>query len=287
VPAPAAPVFAAPAAVGAPQPHEVLPLPPEAASVPFETTLDADEAALDALREGLDGPAEGVWYMPTEWIGVTPWETSVEFGLNGSTGTNESVSIRAGGRIARSSRFSKLDLDTTYNRTTNRGTATQNNAQLNARHDWLLHESSPWTLYGTLTVFYDEFQAFDLQSNANTGVGYRFVDEPGLELIGRFGAGTSREFGGPDDRWVPESHLGFEYSQRLSAAQRFYGKFDYFPEWDQVGEYRLVADVGWELSFDHPSNMSLKLSATDRFDSTPNGVDPHLVNYSLLLLLKL
>ncbi len=32
---------------------------------------------------------------------------------------------------------------------------------------------------------------------------------------------------------------------------------------------------------------SLKISANDRFDSTPNEADPHLVNYSVLLLLKL
>ena len=42
-------------------------------------------------------------------------------------------------------------------------------------------------------MFYDEFQAFDLQTNANTGVGYRFVHEPELDFIGRLGGGTSRE----------------------------------------------------------------------------------------------
>ena len=33
--------------------------------------------------------------------------------------------------------------------------------------------------------------------------------------------------------------------------------------------------------------FSLKLSASDRYDSTPDGVSPHLLNYSVLLLLKL
>jgi hypothetical protein len=142
-------------------------------------------------------------------------------------------------------------------------------------------------LYATGEVFYDEFQAFDLQTSANTGIGYRFVHEPEVEFIGRCGAGTSREFGGPDERWVPESLLGFEFNQVLSRTQQFYGKLDYYPEWDEIGEFRLVADCGWQIQLNEPSNVSLKISASDRYDSTPNGAEPHLVNYSVLLLLKL
>jgi hypothetical protein len=151
----------------------------------------------------------------------------------------------------------------------------------------MLDDASPWTLFATNNVFYDEFQAFDVQTNANTGVGYRFVYDPELNIIGRLGGGTSREFGGPDDRWVPESLVAFEYNQRLTQTQKFYTKLDWFPEWDDVGEYRMVADAGWEIELVQPSNLSLKISANDRYDSTPNGAEPHLVNYSVLLLLKL
>jgi len=221
------------------------------------------------------------------WLAPAPWDTSLELGLNGSSGTNESLSLRAGGSTKRQSRYSKLTMSSYYNRTTRGGTATQNNATFDIRNDWLLDESSPWTLYGTGNVFYDQFQAFDLQTNVNSGVGYRFIHDPELEIIGRCGAGASREFGSPDDRLVPESLFGFEYSQKLSSTQKFYGKLDYFPEWDEIGEYRIVADMGWEIALVEPANMSLKLAASNRYDSTPNGANPHLVNYSILLLLRL
>jgi putative salt-induced outer membrane protein YdiY len=224
---------------------------------------------------------------PTMWFDPLPWDTGIELGVNGSSGTSESLSVRTGGYVKRESRFSKLDLRSYYNYTTTGGFPTQNNAELDARNDWLLDDRSPWTLYGTGNLFYDEFQAFDLQTSANTGVGYRFVHEPGLDFIARFGGGVSREIGGPDDRWVPESLLGFEYAQQLSPTQKFYGKLDYYPEWEEIGEYRLVADTGWEIVLVQPSNLSLKISATDRYDSTPNGAEPHLLNYSVLLLLKL
>jgi hypothetical protein len=259
--------------------EEPLPLPANNGSV-----FQDDPANVGAELELSESPT---WYEPTYWLGPAPWDTGIELGLNGSSGTSETLSIRTGGYVKRESRFSKLDLSGYYNRTTDSGVATQNNAQVDVRNDWLLDEQSPWTLYGTTNLFYDEFQAFDLQLSGNAGVGYRFVHEPGLDLMARFGAGTSREVGGPDDRWVPESLIGFEYGQQLSATQKFYGKLDYFPEWEEVGEYRMVADVGWEIELVQPSNLSLKISATDRYDSTPNGADPHLLNYSVLLLLKL
>jgi putative salt-induced outer membrane protein YdiY len=238
----------------------------------------------------LDVPMDdesSTWYEPAYWFGPTPWDTGIELGMNGSSGTSESLSIRTGGYIKRESRFSKLDLSTYYNRTTDGGVATQNNAQLDARNDWLLDDRSPWTLYGTGNLFYDEFQAFDVQASANTGVGYRFVHDPARSMIGRLGGGASREVGGPDDRWVPESLVGFECSHQLFATQKLYAKFDYYPEFEQLGEYRLIADAGWEIELAQPSNLSLKISATERYDSTPNGAEPHLLNYSVLLLLRL
>ena len=267
-------------------PEPELPLPENEGTTGRPLTSDEAAAASLLPDEKVNDETAG-WYQPTYWFGPEPWDTGIELGLNGSSGNQNSLSLRTGGYIKRESRFSKLDLSGYYNRTSDGSDTTQNNAQLDVRNDWLLDEHSPWTLFATSTCFYDEFQSFDAQLNADTGIGYRFWHEPARQLIGRVGGGTSREFGGPDDRWVPESMLGVEYSQKFFETQKFYGKLDYFHEWDQVGEYRTVADVGWEVELVRPSNLSLKISATDRYDSTPSGGNPHLLNYSVLMLMKL
>jgi hypothetical protein len=257
--------------------QEPLPLPYASAAADPQIDTDLNHFHIEEFSP----------WSKSAWLSPDAWDTGVELGINGSSGTSESLSIRTGGYMKRESRFSKLNLKSSYNRTTEGGRATQNNAQFDVRNDWLLDDTSPWTLYGTGEVFYDEFQAFDLQTSANSGIGYRFLHEPELELIGRLGAGSSREFGGPDDRWVPESLVAFEFNEQLSPAQKYYAKLDYYPEWQEIGEFRLVADIGWQIQFAQPSNLSLKLSASDRYDSTPNGAEPHLVNYAVLLLLKL
>jgi hypothetical protein len=73
----------------------------------------------------------------------------------------------------------------------------------------------------------------------------------------------------------------------ISDKQRFTMKVDYFPEWEDFGQYRVVSDAGWEIDLDKPKNMSLRFTVNDRYDSTPNGVDPNLVNYAVLLNWKL
>ncbi len=266
-------------------PEAELPLPENEGTAGQSLEAKGDDMTL--LPEGTTDAGDGSWYRPTYWFGPSPWDTGVELGLNGSSGNQDSLSLRTGGYVKRESRFSKLDLSGYYNRTTAGSDTTQNNAQLDVRNDWLLDEHSPWTLFATTNWFYDQFQSFDAQMSADTGIGYRFWHEPARELIGRVGGGTSREIGESDPRWVPESLFGVEYTQKFFATQKFYGKVDYFPEWDQVGEYRVVADTGWEVELVRPSNLSLKISATDRYDSTPNGANPHLVNYSVLMLMKL
>ena len=47
-----------------------------------------------------------------------------------------------------------------------------------------------------------------------------------------------------------------------------------------------VTDLAWEILLNDSENLSLKLAATDRYDSTPQGAKPNDIYYSLLLLVK-
>jgi putative salt-induced outer membrane protein YdiY len=284
-------VFAAPGIAAEPTTPEPtpaadeLPAPAEENIEPFDPT-EAGPLLLEDATDAVEFD-EADWYRPTRWFGHSPWDTGIELGLNGSTGNNESFSIRTGGYLKRESRFSKLDYSIYYNRTTTGEITTQNNASSDIRNDWTLDDTSPWTLYAKGNVFYDEFQSFDLQTNANTGLGYRIFKDPVVNLTTRFGGGASREFGGPDNEWTPEALFGFEYDQKVNDTQKFVATFEYYPEFADFGKYRMVADGGWEIELVQPSNVSLKISANDRFDSTPNDANAHLVNYSVLLLIKL
>ncbi|QDU91709.1 hypothetical protein Pla175_51390 [Pirellulimonas nuda] len=252
---------------------------------PPESEVAAEEAV---LKEELEPEAEPQpqWYNVAYWFGPTPWDTAVELGLNGSSGTSDTLSMRVGGYVKRKTERHKLDISLYHNQTQSNGIETQNNALLDARHDWLFAKS-PWSIYILSQVFHDEFQTYDLNVNVNSGIGYQFIDEDFFKLACRIGNGASREFGGKKDAWVPEAQAGLDFQQKISDTQKFYGKIDYFPEWEDFGRYRMLTDLGFEVQLSVPSRVSLKLSANDRYDSEPDGAKPHNTNYSALMIWRL
>ena len=223
------------------------------------------------------------WYEPQYWFGPEPWAIRYELGINGSSSENDTFSMRTGGDIKRKTEFWKMDSSISYFKNSSNQVETQNNAKLDSRIDRLLGKS-PWTLYFLTNVLYDKFQSFGMQLSLNTGVGFQFVDTPALNLLGRFGAGASREFGGIDDRTPQELLLGLDYEYQLSKMQRLTAKADYYPEWNDFNQYRMVSDFGWEIDLDQPKNVSLKLSIQDRYDSTSGTIAPNQFNYSVLMI---
>lgn len=226
-----------------------------------------------------------VWYYPWTWIPWDGWENSAELGVNGSAGNAESFSFQTGARFKRKTDRNLFDLRISHNRTTANGQETQNNALMFADFERFLGESR-WTYFVKNGLEYDEFKTFDLRYNINSGLGYSFYRTDDLTFAGRFGAGASREFGGPDDDWVPEALFGFDYEQQVNQRNRVIAKVDYFPEWGDFANYRLISDLAWEYLIDEDGNLSLKLGALNRYDSTPNGAEPNDLNYSALLLYK-
>ncbi len=233
----------------------------------------------------MNGSDQREWYMPWTWVPLDGWANSAELGINGSDGSAKSFSIQAGLRFKRKTDINLFDVRLTHNRTEANGIEKQNNALMYADYDRYFGESR-WTGFVKNGLEYDRFKAFDLRYNINAGIGYSFIKRESLTLKGRFGSGTSREFGGPDDRWVPEALFGADYEHQLNKRNKWIAKVDYFPEWGNFTNYRIVSDVSWEMLWDEAGNLSFKVGAIDRYDSTPNGRKPNDLTYSILLLYK-
>lgn len=255
------------------------PLIPENVPTVFDPPTTSQMPTENLVSSGMS------WYKPWTWVPWDGWVNSAELGLNGSDGNSQSFSFQSGARFKRKTETNLIDLRITQNRTTSDGVERQNNALMYLDLERFFGDS-PWTAFLKNGVEYDEFRAFDLRYNINSGVGYRFFNTPDLSLKGRFGAGTSREFGGPDNRWVPEALFGADYEHQVNKRNKVIAKIDYFPEWTDFSNYRLNSDLAWEILLNETGNMSLKLGALDRYDSTPNGRKANDINYSALLLYK-
>lgn len=256
-----------------------------------EMPADAPVAPDPALDLALDASPDqqDVWYewlTPHAWALEDPWDASFQLGMDGTNGNTETFTFRGGANLKRKVDWSDLRIDMTYVRGSNDRIQTKHDAQLNVGHDWLFGDG-PWSMFAKMQLEYDEFKAFDVRLVLNSGVGYLLLNRDLTTLKARAGAGTSREFNGPDNRWVPEAVMGLEFEHKLTERQKLRATVEYFPTWDNFTDFRLRTDAGWQVLLDEATNMSLKLGLLDRYDSTPNGRRPNDLDYSLLLLWEL
>ena len=226
------------------------------------------------------------WWALDSWIRPVVWDGGVEFGLSGTAGNSESVSVRAGANMEQKTDVDEFVWSVTYAKTNSDGLETQNYGILNTRYERFLGESR-WSYFFKQQLTYDEFKAFDLRVVLNSGVGYRLLKTETIDWQGRVGAGVSHEIGGPDDSWVPEALFGTDLKWQMSKRQKLTLKCDYFPAWEDFGDYRVDTDFAWEILLNEAYDLHLKSSIIDQYDSTPNGAKPNDVNYAVLLLWKM
>lgn len=253
-------------------PEFQVPIESEAEEVPALVVPDETNSEKD-LSEEVKGPQ-------TEW---DFWEGSFEAGINGSSGNTESHNFRIGMHTERNGPSTILNLDVDYKRGNQESVLTSHRFLFEIRNEWLFN-GSPWSAYFHGALEWDEFRAFDTRVTDDGGLVYLFFKNKLGLLKGRAGAGATREFGGPDDRYVPEGVVGLDYERKLTKRQKLSASVEYFFDWTDHSANRINAKADWEVTLDEEANLRLKLGVIDRYDSTPNGAEPNDVDYSAVLL---
>ena len=248
---------------------------------------DAPPAALDLGAAAMLAEAPP---LPTEaeapFFSRKSWEGGVELGLNGSAGTTEQVSFRAGFTAKRDTQENTTSFAAAYGYAKSEGETSKNKLQLDARNDFKKVLPERWLIFVKGTLEYDQFQDWDWRLSGYAGVGYEFIKNDKTTLIGRVGAGGSQTWGGSNDEFRPELNLGADLSHKLTERQKITATLDYYPALDDFpSKYRIVAKAEWEVVVDPEVKMSLKVGALDRYDSEPGtGAKRNDVDYYALLV---
>ena len=255
----------------APAADEVLPPP-----------AGADEVAAAAEAAELQDP----WFYPSMLCSGDYWKTSLEFGINGTTGNAQTASFRTGSDIKHKTNCNTLAMNIVYARTQADGVETQHNAIATLRDDWDFC-GTRWSLFAKEVTEYDEFKAYNVRITTNAGIGYYLIQTDPAKFKVRMGSGFSHEIGGPNDDIVPEAVYGADLEWKITERQKLESTADYLPEWGEWENFRIDSKLTYAIQLNESPNLSLKLSLIDRYDSTPEGRKPNDLDYSLLLMWKL
>ncbi|MHB8902204.1 MAG: DUF481 domain-containing protein [Thermoguttaceae bacterium] len=221
------------------------------------------------------------YYAPVQWL--DPWEGNVEIGVSGSEGNTQTLNYLMGLDTKRETEHDIVHFDVRYDRKTADSVKTAHRLLSEVRWEFVLKESA-WTWFWHETTEYDEFKAFDIRLSYDTGLGRRLIKNKTTSLLARVGAGASHEVGGTNEDLVPEAVFGMEFTHELNERQKVSTSSEYSPDVTDFLDYRLKSKASWEVVLDEETNLSLKMSVLDRYDSTPDGKRPNDLDYTLTLL---
>jgi hypothetical protein len=242
---------------------------------PFEElTVVVDQQQAEAVEPGL-----------VEAVDEFSWSGAIEMGISATRGNSQTLSQSSAVDLQRLTTFGRLDIELDYLKASSNKRTTDHHLLLDIAHRWIEDdERKGW--FARFALEYDEFRAFDVRTSVNSGRAILFYDDPDFELHGRLGAGISKEVGAVDDRVVPEAVFSLRAESQVSLRQRVIIGAEYFPEWSSWRNFRVEAEFGWELLLDEKLDMSVKLSAYDRYDSTPQGRKANDLQYAGVLVWK-
>jgi putative salt-induced outer membrane protein YdiY len=220
------------------------------------------------------------WHDPKTW---EPFEGSVELGLNGQTGNSDTFTSRFAANVRhKTTELVQAVQLTTIQRQAD-GKRVGDTTLLDGRLDYLMPKT-PWNRFAHGLIEYDKFRAFRTRISADAGYGYEFIQTDPKTLIGRFGLSTSREVGGPDDRFKPELLLGVDYKRAFSNNSKITFISTYYPNVTDFNDFRMNSQAACEFLLSKELGLSLKSSAIHRYDSTPFNKKPGDLDYSTMFM---
>lgn len=198
------------------------------------------------------------------------WVGSLEFGLNGSDGNSQSVSMRAAANAKRETSETVTTLGISYVYGTQDGDKNLEHGEINVRNDWKI--GSPWRIFAIGKTEYDTFQDWEWRVSLFGGLGYEFMKTDNTLLLGRIGVGATKEFKTSKQRIEPELDIGLDWEHKIDDRQKIFVNADYYPSLHRMTDYRAQLKAGYEVIVDPKNNLSLKLGLEDRYNSNP-GTD--------------
>ena len=242
---------------------------PPAAQPPVPPAPDTTSDPLDADTATLAPPSDSR-VMPF----LHDWNTQLELGFNGSDGNSQVFNLRAAIKANQQDESHRWRFDASYYISNNDGERSADEATIGLLKDWLLPDAK-WFYFAQGRFDYDEFQAWQRRASGAGGIGYQFIDNDTWNVLGRLGAGVTKELGEPADELRPEALLGGELTWQISPRQSLGARSTLYPDLGEFGDSRITSAAEWVLQLDRFDDLSLKFGIEHEYESITEDDSKH------------
>ena len=207
--------------------------------------------------------------LPT-WL--RGFDSSFSLGFSGTTGNASQESVNMSAKTSRKIDYYETSLSGKYFFGRAESEVTRNEVTVDFTQRWTRPDSD-WFRFVTARYEFDQFQSYRHRVSLFGGVGYKLIDDETFELSGKAGLGGTYEFGTVDD-FTPEAVFGATAATwNISKTQSLNASVSYFPDLEELGEYRLTASADWKIKLHFYSNLALKFGIENEYDSNPEPGD--------------
>mgnify|MGYP002624855412 CR=1 FL=1 len=204
-----------------------------------------------------------------------PWKFTLEVGASGKSGNSDTSDLHAAIVATQEDAVGRWKAEGIYDYGEADKAKTKERGELRLTRDLKLADS-PWFVFATGRVEWDDFQEWDDRVTAGVGAGRTLAEAPDHALRLRVGIQAIRESGSADESWRPEGSLGAEGHWQINAEQRIEGSTTYYPDLEETGERRIESALSWSIKLDNADNLRLKLGIKNEYDS--HRTDPFDTN---------
>jgi len=209
------------------------------------------------------------------------WNRNISAGFSGSSGNSNDASVNGSITLSRDTDDYRSAFNSAYFYASQNGASNTNEFFANYQHDFKRKDDS---LYGFVKARYqhDVFQAWSDRVTASGGGGYDVLQRETFHLRGELGVGFSKSWGS-EQEWRPEGVASVALEWKPADGQQLTADITYYPDFDDLGEFRALANTAYLIAITQMEGLSLKLGAKNEYDSNQPGDNNNLKYYGNLV----
>jgi putative salt-induced outer membrane protein YdiY len=202
------------------------------------------------------------------------WNRNIDLGWTGRWGSTNTINITAGLNFNYTDEFTRWRMTVRYflNRSSDSGDDQDNNARFDLRRDWLF-PGHDWFAFASFRYQFDQYEAWRHRTVLSVGPGYNLVRTEAHHLDLRVAPTFTKEYQGSRDS-QGELLFGVDYEWTISSRSSFHLANDYYFQWTPaLAEFRNLTTGEWRLSLTEEPALSVKIGASNEYDSNPDPGD--------------
>lgn len=230
-------------------------------------------------------------FMGTGWF--KDWDSRVELGLKGSSGSSANTTFRTAFNSRYEDRLGRWDFKSFYLFDSEDSISSENKVNATLVKDWFFPDTQ-WFAFASMIYDWDKFKDWNHRVQFTVGPGYQFYKTEDWDISGRIGGSGIVEFGKTvDDLNSPtglsekdilgfEGMAGIDLTWHITAKQQFLFSNYIYPSLTNRGEFRNLTNISWIHSIDWFEGLALKFGIRNEYDTTESERNDFKYNFSLL-----